>query len=165
MPDLIQAFTPELGFLIVGFRLGLALALGGLLGLDRERLHKAAGVRTMALVSVGAASFMILAEELMLQARLGESIDGGRMPAAVITGVALLGGAAIIRAGGNSHGLTTAAGIWIAACVGLAAGAGSYGLAVMAFGASVLVLIALGSAKKALTRIEEGDDVVDGYSG
>lgn len=122
-------------------RLALALALGGLIGLERERLYVAirtysAGFRTHILVCVGAALAMIVSEGLHFQYKG----DAARVAAQVISGIGFLGAGAILREGVLVRGLTTAASLWVVACVGLAAGGGFYLAATLG---TLLVLFAL----------------------
>jgi putative Mg2+ transporter-C (MgtC) family protein len=119
-------------------RLLLAAVLGGVLGLEREFRHKAAGLRTNMLISVGSALFTVMSIELT--ARTG---DPSRVAAQIVTGVGFLGAGAIMRTGGGVHGLTTAATIWVNAAVGVAVGAGSYKVAFSAAGVTILVLLVL----------------------
>ncbi|OAT85863.1 MgtC/SapB family protein [Desulfotomaculum copahuensis] len=122
-------------------RLALALVLGGLIGLERERLYVAirtysAGFRTHILVCVGAALAMIVSEGLHFQYKG----DAARVAAQVISGIGFLGAGAILREGILVRGLTTAASLWVVACVGLAAGGGFYLAATLG---TLLVLFAL----------------------
>lgn len=110
-------------------RLLTAVVLCGVIGLERQ-LHvvgRAAGLRTHALVGVGACLFMQIS--LLLG---GDTHDPGRVAAQVVTGIGFLGGGTIIRHRDSVHGLTTAASIWAASAVGLAAGVGWYAGAVLA---------------------------------
>jgi putative Mg2+ transporter-C (MgtC) family protein len=116
-------------------RLALAAALGGAIGLEREYRHKPAGLRTNMLIALGSALFAILSVELGAAAGSPD-----RIAAQVVTGIGFLGAGAILRSGGDIHGLTTAATIWVNAAIGMAAGLGSY---VAAAGAAMLTLIVL----------------------
>lgn len=105
-------------------RLALAAVCSGLIGYERESARKAAGLRTFTLVGVGAAVFSIVSI-------IGfEGPDQSRIAAQIVTGVGFLGAGAIFRDGAFVSGLTTAAGLWVVASVGMAAGSGSYLLAV-----------------------------------
>lgn len=105
-------------------RLFLAAAYGGVIGLERRIKRRAAGVRTFALVCVGAALAMLTNEYLILNYGMG---DPGRMAAQVISGIGFLGAGTIILTG-KQHvkGLTTAASLWATASVGIAIGSGFY---------------------------------------
>ncbi len=114
------------------FRIGLAAGFGALIGLDREQLDKPAGVRTFSIVAMGAAFFSLVG-----LIAFGENDAGARIAAQVVTGVGFLGAGAILHNRGNVLGLTTAAGIWGAAAVGMGFG---FGLYVMSIGGAVLML-------------------------
>jgi putative Mg2+ transporter-C (MgtC) family protein len=100
-------------------RLLLAAVLGGVIGFQREKAGKPAGLRTHALIAMGAALFTIAGT-------LAFSGDPARIAAGVVAGVGFLGGGAILHRHRNVEGLTTAATMWISAAIGLAAGAGLY---------------------------------------
>jgi len=158
--DAVDALTPAVGWNTAFVRVGLALLLGGLLGLDRELLHKAAGVRTLALVCVGSATFMMLAEELaQLYDTTQTQYDPGRLAAGVIQGIGFLGAGSIIQSRGDVKGVTTAASVWAVAGIGLCIGAGAYGLAFIVFIATFLVLLVLRLLIKPLeaTKGDSGD--------
>lgn len=112
------------------FKLLMAMAIGGLIGLEREMHAKAAGLRTLTLITIGATLFTML------------SLDFGddRVIANIVTGVGFLGAGAILFSEGRLKGLTTASSIWVAAALGMAIGLGEYGLAVLA---AVLVFVIL----------------------
>jgi len=131
-------------------RLLVAALLGGLLGFQRERSGKAAGLRTHMLVAVGAAFFVLIPQlEGMAADALSRVLQG------IITGVGFLGGGIILKVtdGQRIKGLTTASGIWLTAAVGIAVGFGRLGSALLA---SVLAFLILG----ALHRLNQtiGDD-------
>jgi putative Mg2+ transporter-C (MgtC) family protein len=116
-------------------RLLLATALGAIIGAQREWSGKPAGLRTLALISVGSALFAIVSELGFVGA------DPSRIAAGIVTGIGFLGAGVILhRSGGAVVGLTTAATIWAVAGIGLAAGAGLYLISAVA---TVLMLIAL----------------------
>ena len=114
-------------------RLVVAAVAGGLIGLEREVVHKPAGVRTHMLVCLGSALFVLVT----LQEFPNES---GRIIAGIATGVGFLGAGTIFKAKSEVHGLTTAASVWAVSAVGLAIGLGYY---LMTAVAVVLVLIIL----------------------
>lgn len=128
-------------------KLVLAIALGGIIGLEREASQKPAGLRTHILICVSASMMMILSR--LLLAGSGEARgDLLRIAAAVITGMGFIGAGTIIQAQGSVHGLTTAATLWTVAGLGLVIGAGYYFPAVIF---AVLVLLTL----VVFRRIEE----------
>lgn len=128
-------------------RLAISIAIGGLIGIERELEHKPAGLRTIILVCLGSTIFMLIGLELGLAAS-----ELGRIVAGVVTGIGFLGAGAIIRARGEVYGLTTAATIWLASGLGLAIGAGYYILATIACIFVLVVLRLLGVVEKALSK-------------
>jgi putative Mg2+ transporter-C (MgtC) family protein len=127
----------------VFFRLGAAVLIGGILGINRELRHKPAGMRTHALVSLGAALITLIAVQLSPK---GTVVDGNivvRAIQGVITGIGFLGGGVILRSQDQRmvRGLTTAASIWVVAALGIACGVGFWQMALIAMGLSLLVLI------------------------
>ena len=105
-------------------RLTIALVVGTIIGIDREMKRRSAGIKTHVLVCLGAAIVM-MTSQYMMQLYGTEAADLSRMGAQVISGVGFLGVGTIVVTGKNQiRGLTTAAGLWTCACVGLAAGIG-----------------------------------------
>lgn len=102
----------------------LAALLGGIIGLDRERKQRDAGLRTHILVGIGACLFTVLS---MLAFPGG---DPGRVASQILPGIGFLGAGTVLKYGRNIHGLTTAASVWITAAVGMAVGAGAWFLAI-----------------------------------
>lgn len=100
-------------------RLALACFLGALIGLERESLARPAGLRTYTLVCMGSALAMIVSQEMYFKYHNTVTADPGRIAAQVISGIGFLGAGTIMREGANITGLTTAAGLWVVACVGL----------------------------------------------
>jgi len=120
-------------------KLLLAIALGGIIGLEREASQKPAGLRTHILISVSAAMMMILSQ-LMLAGKEPAGGDMLRVAAAVITGMGFIGAGTIIQSQGMVHGLTTASTLWTVAGLGLVVGAGYYLVGILF---SVLVIATL----------------------
>jgi len=103
----------------------ISVFLAGLIGLEREHLHKPAGLRTNILVGLGSTLFMLIS--MKLPVILGsQAIDPGRIAGQVVTGIGFIGAGAIIQARGSIVGMTTAATIWVVAAIGLAVGIGYY---------------------------------------
>jgi putative Mg2+ transporter-C (MgtC) family protein len=123
----------------VAFKLGYALLMGGLLGMEREVHKKVAGLRTHMIVCLSSALLMVLSTEVAKD--LGVVGDPTRIAAGVMTGIGFLGAGTIIKHGATVHGLTTAASIWTAAAVGLAVGAGYFISAAMVVLLTLLVLL------------------------
>ena len=146
----LLAYLRELNVLSVLLRLGLAMLFGGLIGLDRGRKRRPAGFRTYMLVCLGAAMTMLLGqyEYVMMETRwadaaaaVGAHTDIARIGAQVINGIGFLGAGTIIVTGHQEvKGLTTAAGLWASACMGLAIGGGFYECVLLAF---VLIFLAM----------------------
>ena len=103
----------------IALRLVFAVIAGGLIGLEREVVHKPAGVRTHMLVCLGSALFIIVTLDSIPQ-------EAARIIAGIATGVGFLGAGTIFKAKSDVHGLTTAASIWAVAAVGIAIGLGYY---------------------------------------
>lgn len=122
------------------FRMVLSMMLGVVIGAERKRKGQIAGIRTFSLITMGACLAMLLSIYVP-QEYLGlKNGDPGRIAAQVITGIGFLGGGAMIRAKGSVKGLTTAAGIWISAIIGMAVGVGMY---VVSIASTVLILVVL----------------------
>lgn len=128
--------TLELGEVAV--RLIVSAALSGIIGFEREVAQKAAGLRTHMLVGLGAGVFSLLSAEAF------DGADPARVAAQVVSGIGFLGAGAIFRHGFTVRGLTTAAGLWSAAAVGMASGIGEWEVAVLATGVAVVVLYVVG---------------------
>ena len=122
------------------FKMLLAMLMGAFVGAERKRKGQIAGVRTFALISMGSCLAMLLSIYVP-QVYLGpKNGDPGRIAAQVITGVGFLGGGAMIHMKGSVRGLTTAAGIWMTAAIGMAVGVGMYWCSIVA---TALILITL----------------------
>ena len=143
--DIISYFTEQINSLEVNmynsmFRLLLSMILGVVVGAERKRKGQIAGIRTFALISMGACLAMLLSIYVP-QVYLGlKNGDPGRIAAQVITGIGFLGGGAMIHMKGAVRGLTTAAGIWMTAIIGMAVGIGMY---LCSIGATLLILLTL----------------------
>lgn len=136
---------PEVEWWDILVRLLVAAALTGAIGLERELRERAAGLRTHMLVGVGSALFTIVSAygwgDFRFSTAEGVVFDPTRIAAQIVTGIGFLGAGAIIRQGLSVRGLTTAAGLWVVAAIGMAVGAGYYSAALIATG---IVLIGLG---------------------
>jgi putative Mg2+ transporter-C (MgtC) family protein len=134
---------PDLGqFVHLIVRLLVATILGGLLGLERQEKHKPAGLRTHMLVALGAALVVVVSQQYGMG-----SADLSRVVQGIVTGIGFVGAGAILKLTneGQVHGLTTAASIWMAAAVGVAAGLGKGFAALLA---TVLALVILAGLSK-----------------
>jgi putative Mg2+ transporter-C (MgtC) family protein len=141
---------PELELWDVALRLGVAALLTGLVGLEREWRERAAGLRTHMLVGVGSALFTLVSayawSDFVFDRTQGTVFDPTRIAAQIVTGIGFLGAGAIIRQGLSIRGLTTAAGLWVAAAIGMAVGAGYWAAALIGTG---VVLVGLGPLRVA----------------
>lgn len=130
------------------FRIFVAAAFGGVLGLERDIHGRGAGLRTHLLVSAGAALFMILSIHVATFGVVAASdftkvTDPGRIAAQIVTGIGFLGAGVIIKEGFSVRGLTTAACLWVAAAIGMASGAGLYVIATITTGLALFSLVLL----------------------
>jgi putative Mg2+ transporter-C (MgtC) family protein len=141
---------PHLDLWEVALRLAVAAALTGAVGLERELRERAAGLRTHMLVGVGSALFTIVSAyawgDFIFDRTQGTAFDPTRIAAQIVTGIGFLGAGVIIRQGLSIRGVTTAAGLWVAAAIGMAVGAGYWGAALIGTG---VVLVGLGPLRLA----------------
>jgi putative Mg2+ transporter-C (MgtC) family protein len=111
-------------------RLVVGTVLGGIIGYERDVHGRPAGLRTHLLVGLASTTFMIVSTHFVYFQHYTKddlvTVDTSRIAASVVTGIGFLGGGAILRTGLNVQGLTTAAGLWLVAAIGLSAGAGMY---------------------------------------
>lgn len=121
----------------------LAALLGGLVGLEREYKKKEAGLRTYALVSLGAALFTIIGFNLPLITNQAVTLDPIRVIQAIAVGIGFLGAGLIVYRQFQIEGLTTAAGLWVVAGIGIAVGAKLYTIAVFVAFLAILILFGL----------------------
>lgn len=117
------------------WKLLLSVAVGAVIGMERETYRKPAGFRTNILICLGSTLFTIISVHMA-----GARADPGRVAAQIVTGVGFLGAGAIMRDGGRVYGLTTAATIWMVASLGMAVGAGMFLTAAIATVLALLVL-------------------------
>lgn len=138
--------NPELALdteLNLALRLTVGLALGAIIGFERELHRQPAGFRTHSLVALGAALFTIVSA----YGFTGPLVDPTRIAAQIVSGIGFIGAGTILQYRGHIRGLTTAASLWAVAAIGMAAGAGMF---VMAGTGTVLILVVL----SVLDRIE-----------
>lgn len=113
----------------IAVRIMLAAVLGGVVGFERERRRRPAGLRTFMLVAIGSALFTVVGIYGFPNPGSGTS-DPSRIAAQIVTGIGFLGGGMLIKTGASIRGLTTSAGIWTVSAIGLTCGVGMYGLAI-----------------------------------
>lgn len=130
-------------------KVGIAILVGGIIGAEREYQDKAAGFRTIILITLGSCLFTIFSL----------SMDAGntqtRIAANIVTGIGFLGAGAIVREGGRVAGLTTAATIWLAAALGMGIGAGQINFVLFATGITIFVLIVFPIFESRIDRVRE----------
>lgn len=129
-------------------RLLIAIVLGMIMGIEREYRGKAAGVRTITLISFGSCLFTLIS------AKLGAS-SPDRIAANIVTGVGFLGGGVIFKDGLNVTGLTTASTIWIAAALGMSIATGNYIIAVGGLAMAIIVLSTFEYIREVIEFIRE----------
>ena len=133
--------SPDVNLIGAIAKLVLSLVLGATIGMERRRKGQIAGLRTFALISMGATLAMLISIYIP-QEYLGlKNGDPGRIAAQVVSGVGFLGAGAIIQMKGSVRGLTTAAGIWMTACIGLAVGAGMYLISIIVTLLIIFILV------------------------
>ena len=149
----IALYLEDLNLVSIILRLTMAVIFGGIIGYGRERERRPAGLRTHILVSIGATLAMIT--NIYMCKIYNGYTDPTRLGAQVISGIGFLGAGTIIVTGKNKvRGLTTAAGLWACACMGLAIGAGFYSGAIIGclFISAVTVTVALANIDKKINR-------------
>lgn len=134
-------------------RVVVAGLLGAVLGAEREVHGQAAGIRTHALVALGAALFTVAGAYGFADIARGQNTEPARIAAQVAAGIGFIGGGAILKSGASVRGLTTAATLWMSAAVGVTAGSGAWALTVACGAIVPLVLIGLGVVKPLLRRL------------
>ncbi|MEN8239091.1 MAG: MgtC/SapB family protein [Actinomycetota bacterium] len=127
-----------------GLRVLIAAALGVILGLERQMSNKDAGLRTYAMVAAGSALFTVLSIEGF------DAADTSRVAAQIVTGIGFLGAGLIFRQGVSVQGLTTAAGLWSVAAIGMAVGTGLWGLGVVV---AIIMLFVLKASDRFATQL------------
>lgn len=171
MDSLLSVFDylRELNFAALCVKIVLSVFFGGIIGLERGQKHRAAGSRTYMIVCLGATLTMILSqfEAYMLSQVWADRLpfivttDVSRFGAQVINGIGFLGAGTIIVTGRQEvKGLTTAAGLWASACMGLAIGAGFYECAILGF---ILIIITISLFDKFSTMIAYNSRNMDLY--
>ena len=140
---------------LIIIRLGVAILLGMLIGAERLLVHKEAGMKTHALVSMGSALFIIISEYLAIKYQGFGGFNPGLMAANIIVGIGFLATGLIISKENRILGLTTAGGIWVTAGIGMACGFGLLSLAVIATILVLLVFIVMNYIEKPIRKISD----------
>ena len=133
--------SPDVNWVGAIVKLVLSLLLGATIGMERRRKGQIAGLRTFALISMGATLAMLISIYIPQEYMGLKNGDPGRIAAQVVSGVGFLGAGAIIQMKGSVRGLTTAAGIWMTACIGLAVGAGMYLISIITTLLIIFILV------------------------
>jgi putative Mg2+ transporter-C (MgtC) family protein len=122
----------------------LGTLLGGVIGFERDLRGRAAGLRTHAIVAMASATFMVVSTRFIFFQHYDKadliSFDPSRIASTVVSGIGFLGAGAILRTGLSIRGLTTAAGLWLVAAIGMATGGGMYVIAVFVTALGLLTL-------------------------
>ena len=149
------SLTTELPFLEIVLRLSAATVIGCALGLNREIHGKPAGMRTHALVALGTALVTLTGMVLAGQDGEFDSNSVSRVIQGVVAGIGFLGGGTILKSdtGEQISGLTTAASLWVVACLGIACGVGLWVMALVALGLALLVLTVGEKVERVLHRL------------
>lgn len=137
-------------------QLSLAAFLGLLVGIERRMAYKFAGMRTHALVAMGSALFSIISSALT-----GPTIDPTRVAAQIVTGIGFLGAGIIVFQDSKVRGLTTAAGIWSIAAVGMAVGFKLYAVAIFATIVQILIFMILWPIEEKFFKRPRGEEKPD----
>ncbi|HYF10489.1 MAG TPA: MgtC/SapB family protein [Candidatus Paceibacterota bacterium] len=140
---------------VIFFQLALAMLLGMSLGLERTLAHKAAGLRTYALVSMGSALMIIISSIVLEVFPASAGIDPLRVMAAIVMGVGFISGGVIFFKDDHLSGLTTATGIWIATAIGIAVGFRLYVIAVIATALTLFVFTALWYVERSVKNLSQ----------
>ena len=143
-------------------RLLIALLLGTAIGTERVIAGKTAGMRTYALVSMGAALFVVVSLVVGQNLSFSAGFDPLRMASQIIVGIGFLGAGMIVLHGNQVVGLTTASGIWVAAGIGMASGFGLYLPALIATILTLLTLSGLWFLEHRLKKIRGGGEPEEG---
>lgn len=145
----------DLSFTDILVRLAAATVIGGMLGLNREIRGKPAGLRTHALVALGTALVTLTGVALAGHDGEFDSNSVSRIIQGIAAGIGFLGGGTILKSdsGEQISGLTTAASLWVVACLGITCGVGLWGTALVALGLALFVLIAGEAVERVLHRL------------
>jgi putative Mg2+ transporter-C (MgtC) family protein len=152
---MIEFFTTNSEIII---RLLIAVALGLVIGAERLFVHKEAGMKTHALVSMGSALFVIMSEMLAVKYINLPGFNPAMMPSQIIVGIGFLGAGSIMLQGSRLRGLTTAGGLWVTAGLGMAAGFGFYGLACIATALLMFVFVVVKFLEDPIRKISDEMD-------
>jgi putative Mg2+ transporter-C (MgtC) family protein len=142
----------------VVLKLVIAVGLGLLVGAERFFVHKDAGMKTHALVSLGSAVFVLISEAMVQKYINLPGLNPTMIPSQIVVGIGFLGAGSIMLYGSQLRGLTTAGGLWVTAGIGMAAGFGFYNLAIIVTVLVLLILIIINIIEKPIRKISEEID-------
>ncbi len=149
-----QFFTQNSDIIL---KLIVAVILGGLIGGERLFVHKEAGMKTHALVSMGAAVFIIISETMASRYIGLPGFNPVMMASNIIVGVGFLGAGGIILKGPTLLGMTTAGGLWVTAGIGMACGFGLFSLAIIATVLVLVIFVVMNILEKPIRKISDGN--------
>lgn len=144
-------------------RLILAMLCGMIIGTERILAHKTAGMRTYALVSLGAALFVVISEYMLMTFSSSVGIDPLRMASQVVVGIGFLGAGIIFMKDNQVTGITTASSIWVVAGIGIACGFGLFTLAIFATVITLFIFVVLWIVEQRLKKISLYDNQKKDY--
>lgn len=136
----------------------VAVGLGLLVGAERLLVHKDAGMKTHALVSLGSAVFVLVSEAMTQKYINLPGLNPTMIPAQIVVGIGFLGAGSIMLYGSHLRGLTTASGLWVTAGIGMAVGFGFYSLALIVTLLVLLILVLINVLEKPIRKISEDID-------
>jgi putative Mg2+ transporter-C (MgtC) family protein len=139
-------------------RLVAAVVFGLFIGAERLLVHKDAGMKTHALVSLGSAIFVLVSETMVEKYINLPGLNPTMIPAQIVVGIGFLGAGSIMLYGTRLRGLTTASGLWVTAGIGMAAGAGFYGVALVVTILVLLILTLVNIIEKPIRKISDEMD-------
>lgn len=152
---MIQFFTQNSEIIL---RLVIAVGLGLLVGAERLLVHKDAGMKTHALVSLGSAVFVLISEVMTQKYIDLPGLSPTMIPAQIIVGIGFLGAGMIMFRDSRTRGLTTAGGLWVTAGVGMAAGLGFFSIALVVTILVILILTLVNILERPIRKISEDMD-------
>lgn len=133
----------DANILDIFMRLGVGLLLGAIVGLERSLASKNAGMRTYAMVALGSALFVVIGDSISQLYGGTLALDPLRIASQIVVGVGFIGAGLVIFQGNKIQGITTAAGLWVSAGVGMACGFGLYKIAIVATVLALIVFTAM----------------------
>ncbi len=143
-------------------KLIVAVVLGMFIGAERLLVHKEAGMKTHALVSMGAALFILFSEALTEKYTNLSGLNPAMIASNIIVGIGFLGAGMIMFRDSQTRGLTTASGLWVTAGIGMAAGFGLFGLAIIATVLVLLIFVVMNIFEKPIRKISDENENLGG---